>query len=164
MSEIKSPAPTNEETARETVHVLGNLITFLVTGAQTQARFSMVEAYTAPGAGSPPHLHRDDEETFYVLEGTYAFTLGGETVLRGPGSVVHVPRGTAHAFANPGDAPARMLILNWPADHHERFFRAIGEPVEPGSRTFPAPKAPDFAAIVAAARASGIELLPPTQG
>ncbi|WP_372421699.1 cupin domain-containing protein [Salinarimonas chemoclinalis] len=157
MQQIKVHA----EGSAETVHVLGNLITFLVTGAQTQQRFSMVEALTAPGAGSPPHLHRDDEEAFYVLEGTYAFTIDGKTVLRGPGSVVHVARGTPHAFANAGEAPARMLILNWPADHHERFFRALGEPVAPGTTGFPAPKAPDLAAVAAAAQASGIELLPP---
>ncbi len=159
MSEFKPPHLTKAK--HETVHVLGNLITFLLSGSETGQRFSMVEAYTAPGAGSPPHLHREDEETFYVLEGTYAFTLDGETLMRGPGSVVHVPRGVAHAFANPGDAPARMLILNWPADHHERFFRAIGEPVDPGTREFPAPRAPDLAAIAAAAEASGIALLPP---
>lgn len=159
MAEIKSPGATNATT--ETVHVLGNLISFLLPAEETGQRFSMVEAYTAPGAGSPPHLHRDDEETFYVLEGEYAFTVDGETQLRGPGSVVHVRRGSPHAFANAGEAPARMLILNWPGDHHERFFRAIGEPVDPGSRAFPTPSVPDLAAIAAAAEASGITLLLP---
>lgn len=145
----------------QTVHLFGNLLTFLLRGADTGMRFSMVEAYTAPGAGSPPHLHHDDEESFYVLEGTYEITLGDERRACGPGSVTHVAKGVPHAFANVGTAPARMLILNWPADHHERFFKMVGETVEPGSRTFPAPKEPDFAAIALAAQAAGIELLMP---
>lgn len=145
----------------QTVHLFGNMLTFVLRGADTGMRFSMVEAYTAPGAGSPPHLHHDDEESFYVLEGSYEITLGNERMLCGPGSITHVAKGMPHAFANVGDTPARMIILNWPADHHERFFMAVGDPAPAGSREFPAPKAPDFDAIAAAAKAAGIELLPP---
>lgn len=151
------------ENSPQTVHLFGNLLTFLVRGADTGMRFSMVEAYTAPGAGSPPHLHHDDEECFHVLEGTYQIVLGDDRLTCGPGSTARVPKGVAHAFANIGETPARMLILNWPADHHERFFMSVGEAVEPGSRAFPAPKEPDFAAIARAAQAAGIELLMPAQ-
>lgn len=147
----------------QTVHLFGNLLTFVVRGADTGMRFSMVEAYTAPGAGSPPHLHRDDEESFYVLEGTYQIVRGTERLTCGPGSFTHVPKGLPHAFTNIGDGPARMIILNWPADHHERFFLAVGDAVPAGSREFPAPKEPDFAAIAAAAQSAGIELLMPPQ-
>lgn len=144
-----------------TVHLFGNMLTFVLRGADTGMRFSMVEAFTAPSAGSPPHLHHDDEESFYVLEGTYEIILGDAVLTCPPGSITKVPKGVPHAFRNCGDAPARMLILNWPADHHERFFEAVGDTVPAGSRTFPAPKAPDFPAIARAAAAAGIELLPP---
>lgn len=145
----------------QTVDVFGNLITFLMPGAETGVRFSMVEAYTAPGAGSPPHLHNGDEEAFFVLDGEYEFVVGDEVVTRGPGTVTKIEKGVPHAFANKGDTPARMIIMNWPADLHERFFLAVGTPMEPGSRSFAPPSEPDFPAIMAAARASGIELLPP---
>jgi mannose-6-phosphate isomerase-like protein (cupin superfamily) len=145
----------------QTVHLFGNMLTFVMRGADTGMRFSMVEAYTAPGAGSPPHLHHDDEESFYVLEGTYRIAVGDEERLCGPGTITTVAKGVPHAFANAGETPARMLIMNWPADHHERFFMAVGDAAPAGSRDFPAPKAPDLAAVAAAAQASGIELLPP---
>lgn len=147
----------------QTVHLFGNLLTFIVRGADTGMRFSMVEAYTAPAAGSAPHLHRDDEESFYVLEGTYQIVRGKERLTCGPGTFTHVPKGVPHAFTNIGDGPARMIILNWPADHHERFFMEVGDAVPAGSREFPAPKEPDFAAIAAAAQSAGIELLMPPQ-
>lgn len=145
----------------QTVHLFGNLLTFVMRGVDTGMRFSMVEAYTAPGAGSPPHLHHDDEESFYVLEGEYRIVVGEEERICGPGTITRVAKGVPHAFANAGDTPARMMILNWPADHHERFFMTVGDAVPAGSREFPAPKAPDFTAVAAAAQASGIELLPP---
>lgn len=144
-----------------TVHVLGNLITFRLRGIDTGMRFSMVDCLTAPGAGSPPHVQTLDEEAFHVLDGSYAFEIGGKTLIRGPGSVTVVPRGVPHAFRNLGREPARMLIVNWPADMHEAFFLAIGDPMAPGETHFPAPAAPDMARIAAAAAASGITLLPP---
>ena len=145
----------------DTVDVLGNLITFVLRGADTGMRFSMVECYTAPGAGSPPHLHHDDEEAFFVVDGTYQFRVGDEVLTRGPGTITHIPKGVPHAFANPGREPTRMMILNWPADHHERFFAAVGTPVAAGMRSFAPPAVPDLAAIATAAEASRIRLLLP---
>jgi len=47
-----------------TVHLLGTLITFAATAADTEGAFSLVEAVTAPGQGTPPHIQRDDAEAF----------------------------------------------------------------------------------------------------
>jgi mannose-6-phosphate isomerase-like protein (cupin superfamily) len=153
------PAPSPEQGA--TVHVLGNLITFLLRGQDTGMAFSVAECRTAPGAGSPPHLHLEDEEAFHVLEGSYEFTIAGRRVVAGPGSVTTIRRGEPHAFRNAGDAPARMLIVNWPADMHQRFFMAIGDRMEPGTTEFPPMTPPDMGKIMAAAEACGIKLLPP---
>lgn len=92
---------------------------------------SLVKCQTAPGQGSPPHLQRHDLEAFYVLEGEYEFTLGGEAQTHGPGGFMLVPRDVPHHFRNPGKAPARMLILNTPGGLHEGFFRDAGEPARP---------------------------------
>src|ERR671916_531376 len=74
----------------------GDLYTFLVTGAESAGAFFAMEAYIPPGGGPPPHIHRNEDETFYVVEGTCSFRLGDETVLAGPGDFVNVPRGTVH--------------------------------------------------------------------
>jgi quercetin dioxygenase-like cupin family protein len=153
-------APQTSATPGQTVHLLGTLITFKATAAETEGMFSLVDTTTAPGQGTPPHLQRDDAEAFYVLEGEYEFILGEQTLTRGPGSFIFVPRGTPHGFRNAGAATARMLIINLPGGLHENFFAEAGEPVASVS-TFPAMTPPDVPKIVAAGARYGIEMLPP---
>jgi mannose-6-phosphate isomerase-like protein (cupin superfamily) len=151
------PAPAADEPAR--LHVLGNILTFLLRSAATDGAFSLVDCETLPGGGTPPHVQDNDDEAFLVLQGRYAFTLDGTTVSHGPGGFVRVRKGQVHAFANVGSGRARMLILNWPGGLHEGFFDAIGEVLEPGQT--PQPGAPDMPRILAAAQAAGIQILPP---
>jgi mannose-6-phosphate isomerase-like protein (cupin superfamily) len=71
-------------------------------------------------AGSPPgpprwiaplHLHRNDDEAWYVLEGTLCVRLGNDVVEAKAGSAVLVPRGTPHTYWNPGAGLARYLLV-----------------------------------------------------
>ncbi|HEX2526005.1 MAG TPA: cupin domain-containing protein [Geminicoccus sp.] len=142
----------------DTVHLLGTLITFKATARETDGTFSLVEVATGVGQETPPHLQRDDAESFYVLEGTYEITVAGQARQCGRGSFVHVPRGVVHGFRNAGDRTARMLILNVPGGIHERFYADAGEPVaDPAGFT---PSAPDVSKITDACRRYGIELQP----
>ncbi len=152
--------PGKPGTAAETVHLLGTLVTFRALAADTEGAFSLVEALTAPGQGTPPHLQRDDAEAFYVLEGEFEFMLAGTTARSGPGTFHYVPRGVPHGFRNAGDVPARMLIINLPGGLHENFFREAGDKVADGS-VFPPMTPPDIPRLVAAASRYGIEMLPP---
>lgn len=91
------------------------------------AAWSLFE-YEAPPRfpGPPPHLHKTTTEGFYVLEGTLTLELNGETHAAPPGSYVHIPPGTPHGFANPGDTPAKFLVLvSRPG--FERFFEELVE-------------------------------------
>ena len=63
-----------------------------------------------PGGGPPPHIHRNEDETFYIVEGQIDFLLGDETVTGGPGDFVNVPRGTVHRFRNSGTSAAKMIL------------------------------------------------------
>jgi mannose-6-phosphate isomerase-like protein (cupin superfamily) len=145
--------------AGTTVHLLGTLVTFKATSAETEGAFSLVEAVTAPGQGTPPHLQRDDAEAFYVLDGEFDFMVAGKTVRSGPGSFHYIPRGVPHAFFNPGDKPARMLIINLPGGLHENFFQEAGDPVADAS-SFPPLSPPDIPRLIEAASRYGIEMLP----
>lgn len=60
---------------------------------------------------APLHLHRKDEEAWYVLEGTLIVRVGDKDVEAHPGSAVLVPRGTPHTYWNPAAAPARYLLI-----------------------------------------------------
>ena len=99
----------------------GDLYTFLVTGAESGGSYFAMEALVPPGGGPPPHIHRYEDETFYVLEGECTFRLGDETITARPGDFVNVPRGTVHCFQNRGAAPVRMILTFTPAGI-EKFF------------------------------------------
>jgi quercetin dioxygenase-like cupin family protein len=99
----------------------GDVYRFLVTGAETGGAYFAMEAIVAPGGGPPPHIHRDEDETFYVIEGEIEFLLGERIVSGSVGDFVNVPRGTLHRFANAGSERARLIITFSPAGI-EKFF------------------------------------------
>ena len=89
----------------------GDRYTLLVTGAQTNGSYLILEAIVPPGGGPPPHIHHREEEAFYILEGTLDMTLGDAKFTASTGDFVQIPRGTAHAFVNTGSTMARMLAF-----------------------------------------------------
>ena len=105
----------------------GDHYTFLVTGEESGGAYFAMEALVPPGGGPPPHIHRREDETFYLLEGEIQFRLGHETITAGPGDFVNVPRGTVHNFTNAGSETARMVLTFTPAGI-ERFFEETLEP------------------------------------
>lgn len=70
---------------------------------------------TEPGA-VPLHVHRDNDEGFYVLEGTLLFQVGDSQYRLTAGSYAYGPRGVPHAYRNIGDGPARMLVIYTPGN------------------------------------------------
>ena len=77
-------------------------------------------------AGAPPgpprwiaplHLHHNDDEAWYVLEGKLCVSVGDDTVEAGAGAAVLVPRGTPHTYWNPDPAPVRYLLIMTPTIH-----------------------------------------------
>jgi quercetin dioxygenase-like cupin family protein len=102
-----------------------------LSGADTGGQYAVTESWTPPGAGPPPHRHSREEETFYVLEGEYEFTVAGQ-VLRAPaGSLIFGPRGIPHSFKNIGGSTARVLALIQPAGL-EHFFEEMTEMLAAG--------------------------------
>ncbi len=92
-----------------------------VSSAQTGGALEVVELDTT--TGPLPHIHRDREECFYIIEGVFTFTLGKEERAAPAGSVVFVPRGTRHAF-RPGPG-ARALAISMPGGLLEGLFREL---------------------------------------
>jgi mannose-6-phosphate isomerase-like protein (cupin superfamily) len=99
----------------------GDLYTFLVTGEESGGSYFAMEALVPTGGGPPPHIHRFEDETFYVLEGDVTFRLDDDIVVAGSGDFVNVPRGTVHCFRNDGVGPARIILTFSPAGI-EHFF------------------------------------------
>jgi mannose-6-phosphate isomerase-like protein (cupin superfamily) len=140
----------------ESVWLVGDLIEVKLSAEDTGGAYSMIEETTPPGGG--PHLHRDEDEAFCVLEGEVEFLLGGGTILAGAGTCVHVPKGTLHTFRNMGTSPSRVLgVLT--LGGFEGFFLEAGEPATEGSS---APEGePDVGRIVEIGRGYGLEIPPP---
>jgi mannose-6-phosphate isomerase-like protein (cupin superfamily) len=76
----------------------------------------------APGRELEPHVHAEEDDAFYILEGEMTFVLGAETVAAPPGTFVLVPPGCEHSFRNERSEPVRMLNIHAPAG----FDRRIG--------------------------------------
>ena len=115
----------------------GGPLRIKVRGEQTDGRLTVVENVIAPGDGPPLHTHANEDESWWVIEGTLRFKLGGEMSTAPAGSFVFVPRGVAHGFQNVGDEPARLLVIFNPSGM-ERFFdrfAALG-PDEAGPEAF----------------------------
>ena len=63
---------------------------------------------------APLHLHRSEDEAWYVLEGKLRFRFGPEEFDAPAGSGVLLPHGTAHTFWNPSSEPVRYLMIARP--------------------------------------------------
>jgi quercetin dioxygenase-like cupin family protein len=117
----------------------GGRLTFKALAEATRGALTVVEATAAPGEGPPLHIHRDQDETIYVLQGRYRVRLGDRDVEARAGAFVFIPRGTPHTWQNAGEELARCVATLAPADaRFERFFVRYSElaPEERGVDAF----------------------------
>ncbi len=129
----------------------GGELTFKARSADTGGWLTAFENVIAPLDGPPLHRHDQEDESWYVIEGTLRFRLGEEMPEAPQGTFVFVPRGTPHCFQNVGAEPARILVLFTPAGM-ESFFDRFGE-LPPGP--------PDPQAFATIGREAGMEVLGP---
>jgi quercetin dioxygenase-like cupin family protein len=102
-----------------------------VPAEMTGGLMTSIETINAPGFGPPLHRHRESE-IFYVLEGRYLFEVDGRRLTAEPGDVVTVPGGSAHAFVNVTDAPARQFIQIIPGLDASSFFLGLAAVMRDG--------------------------------
>jgi quercetin dioxygenase-like cupin family protein len=129
-----------DDPATTFVSLVGNTYAMLITGAQTNGQYCLIDMRVPDGGGPPPHRH-DFEEMFTILEGEIEFTFRGEKHLVRAGSTVNIPANAPHFFRNTSGAPARMLCMCTPAGQDEYFLR-VGDTVD-GWDAPPPPKTDD---------------------
>jgi len=114
-------------------------IRIIEDGSHTGHRLGLVEATIPPGPAQPPqHIHSEHDEVFIVTAGKLRFTSGDTSVDVEAGSVVVVPPGVPHTFANPFGAPAVFLGTMTP-DLYIQYFRDLAAlPTGPGGLLNPA--------------------------
>ncbi|MBA3422936.1 MAG: cupin domain-containing protein [Rubrobacter sp.] len=85
------------------------------TEEETQGAYAFQEMTVAPGfPWVPPHIHHNEDEAMYVLEGECTVRVGGRTRTLGPGTFVLMPRGVVHTFSNPGTVQTRVIVISSP--------------------------------------------------
>jgi quercetin dioxygenase-like cupin family protein len=128
----------------------GGLMTFKATSEDTAGAFLLFEDQMIGGKVTPLHVHVQEDETFYVLEGEILVHIDGIEHRVGARGMAMVPRGIPHAF-KVVSAAARILTLLVPGTA-EAFYRAASDPATADS---PIDGAVDFARVRAAAEATG---------
>jgi quercetin dioxygenase-like cupin family protein len=143
----------------ESLWFLGVLATIKSSAETTAGRVAVIEHLAPHGAGSPLHVHRNEDEWFYVIEGRLTFWVGGTVIEAPAGSFVYGPRGVAHTFTV-SSPEARFLLVAEPAGF-EGFMRALAEPARSLSLPPVTSAPPDMGLMLATAAEYGIEIVGP---
>jgi len=111
-------------------HPLGIVsVRLLAESEQTNGTFALGEFSGAEGPWTVPHVHERSEESFYVLDGAFTFTLGEEELDAGPGTFILVPRGMRHVMRAGADG-GRFLTLWTPAGLESMFVELSKLPAD----------------------------------
>jgi quercetin dioxygenase-like cupin family protein len=143
----------------EALWFLGSLVVLKSSAAATNGQVSVSEQLAPRGMGSPMHVHRREDEWFFVLEGELTFWVDGEVTVAPAGSFVYGPRNVPHTFLVTSDV-ARFLLVAEPGGF-EDFIRAVGQPAERLELPPPATEPPDPEALAKVAATFGIEITGP---
>src|SRR5579871_6429848 len=99
-------------------------IAFKVSLPNQRDPFILENTFLAKG-GPARHLHYDQEEWFYILEGEFLFEVGADRFQLHPGDSLLAPRRVPHVWAFAGEGQGRILIAFLPAGRMEAFFREV---------------------------------------
>lgn len=147
-------------------HFLNHLATVKVRAGGAASGLGAVEFAAPRGFGPPLHVHREEDELFYVLDGRVRFELdGGASVVHGErGSCLLLPVHVPHTFCVESET-ARMLTVfagARSAPTFDHFVETLGVPT--AQATLPTPVEIDPGAVARACAQHGMEVLGPPPG
>ena len=134
MTQVSVVGPTDGEVIQ-----LGPIqMRILEDGRTTDHRLGLGEITLAPHTDGPlQHRHARHDEGFYVVAGTARFTVGDKAYDAPAGTLVMVPSGVPHTFANPGDQPV-VLLNTFTPDLYVQYFRDLRDMIAGGRELTPA--------------------------
>ncbi|MEE8600773.1 cupin domain-containing protein [Euzebya tangerina] len=139
----------------EHFNFLGNRNIVRAGGKETDGGMTVIEFTGAAGFGPPPHIHRREDEMFYVLEGTAEFWCDGTSATYEAGGFAFLPKGLPHRFEC-GAEGARILQITTPAQF-EDMVADYGHRI--GADEEVAPEAPDVPRLIEVCARYDIDLL-----
>jgi len=148
-----------DENEGEAFWLLGMLETVKISGKDTNGEFGMLEIVVPAGAGSPWHVHPEEDEWFYVLDGEVTVWVADTKMSLSAGSFAFGPKGVPHTFyVESGEARA---LIGFQPMQCEGFLREVGEPATELVVPPPPDGPPDMERLSAIAMRNGFEILGP---
>lgn len=135
----------------------GGVFTMKATSDETGGAFFLLEDRMVRGKMTPLHIHPNEDDSVYVVQGELLVHIDGREYSVNEGGFFFAPRGVPHAFMVVSET-AHILAWQTPGSG-EVFYRAVSEPA---SSPADAARAPDFERLALVARDSeSIEILGP---
>ena len=116
------PAGTDRFLGKKREVFASRVIDVKVSAQDTDRGLCVTEVIDVEKGGPARHLHHEQEEWFYVVEGRYVIEVGEERYELGSGDSVLAPRKVAHVWAHVGDGTGRLIGALQPAGQIEAFF------------------------------------------
>ncbi len=111
-----------------------NILDLKISSKDTNGQWLVFEQTGLTPKGGPPlHIHPNQDEMFYVLEGDYRFQVGNEKYSMKAGDTIFLPRNIPHAFIQLSEK-GRMIVSYQPAGKMEQFFQATNAWTSPPSK------------------------------
>lgn len=107
-------------------------VRFKIDGRETGGAFAVVEHPVEPGVIVEPHVHTNEDEYTFVVEGEIGARVGDQEIVARAGTWLFKPRGVLHTFWNRGPGSARLVEVISPAGF-EHFFRELGQLLHEGA-------------------------------
>jgi quercetin dioxygenase-like cupin family protein len=136
----------------------GTVITVHADSSGTNGQFALLEMEGRPGGEPPLHVHRDEDEMFYVMEGGLKVRRGDEEITLLPGQSAFLPRNVAHTFKV---MSGRVRFLNYiTPGGFEAYFRDLGQALEGRTSAIDTAEPMPVAEMIRIAARYGITFMP----
>jgi quercetin dioxygenase-like cupin family protein len=143
----------------EAFWLLGMLEIVKISGEHTNGEYGLLEVTVRAGDGSPWHVHPEEDEWFFVLEGEFTVYVGDERLTLTPGSFAFGPKGVPHTFI--GETDGAKALIGFQPFQFEGFLREVGEPAVERMLPPALDAHPDMGRLLPIAERNGMQILGP---
>ena len=121
------PAGRDRFQGQREIRFIKTVIDFKVSTLDTDGGLAVCEITSLQKGGPARHLHHEQDEWFYVVEGEHVIEVGEDRYEAGPGDSVLAPRKVAHVWAHVGEGAGRLVAALQPAGEIEAFFEDLAK-------------------------------------
>jgi quercetin dioxygenase-like cupin family protein len=140
---------------------LNNLHIVLDRSESTGGAYSLVHLTASPGFETPYHLHHNEDEAFYVLEGEFTFIGDGKKTVLGAGGYIFLPRGVPHGLRCTSNNTSRTLTHVMPGGDVGFVGMMLEMAIPATEHVLRKPTPPDFQRLKALCEQNQIDILGP---